>query len=94
MKLSEKGELFKLKKKWWKNPDKDCVKVNESDGTELSIEELAGVFLVLGIGIVVSFVLGIIEFLWNVQEVAVEERVTMCRLQKKKITNFCFGVYF
>ncbi|XP_055907198.1 glutamate receptor ionotropic, kainate 2-like [Eupeodes corollae] len=85
LKLSERGELFSLKKKWWANPNKTCSKADVVDGNELSIEELGGVFLVLGCGIFGAFVLGIIEFLWNVQQVAVEERLTPMEALKSEV---------
>ncbi|XP_065357964.1 glutamate receptor ionotropic, kainate 2 [Calliphora vicina] len=78
LQLSEKGELYKLKNKWWKNTSKTCDNLEDDilDGDELSLIELGGVFLVLAGGIVVAIVIGICEFLWNVQRVAVEEMVT------------------
>ncbi|XP_055855889.1 glutamate receptor ionotropic, kainate 2-like [Episyrphus balteatus] len=85
LKLSEKGDLFTLKKKWWSNPNKTCSQTDVVDGNELSIEELGGVFLVLGCGIFAAFILGIIEFLWNVQQVAVEERLTPMEALKSEV---------
>ncbi|XP_034472188.1 LOW QUALITY PROTEIN: glutamate receptor ionotropic, kainate 1 [Drosophila innubila] len=76
LQLSEKGELYKLKNKWWKKHNVTCEMFHEVDGDELSIIELGGVFLVLAGGVVTGVILGIFEFLWNVQNVAVEERVT------------------
>lgn len=77
LQLSEKGELYKLKNKWWKNSSNICDSMDDVvlDGDELSLIELGGVFLVLAGGIVVAIIFGIIEFLWNVQRVAVEEKV-------------------
>lgn len=78
LQLSEKGELYKLKNKWWKNDSKNCDNQEDDvlDGDELSLIELGGVFLVLAGGIVVAIIIGICEFLWNVQRVAVEEMVS------------------
>nr|AAA28574.1 glutamate receptor subunit [Drosophila melanogaster] len=76
LQLSERGELQKMKNKWWKNHNVTCDSYHEVDGDELSIIELGGVFLVLAGGVLIGVILGIFEFLWNVQNVAVEERVT------------------
>ncbi|KAH8403007.1 hypothetical protein KR222_003097, partial [Zaprionus bogoriensis] len=76
LQLSEKGELYKLKNRWWKNHNVTCDTFHEVDGDELSIIELGGVFLVLAGGVLTGVILGICEFLWNVQNVAVEEHVT------------------
>ncbi|XP_058982073.1 glutamate receptor ionotropic, kainate 2 [Musca domestica] len=80
LKLSETNELYKLKKKWWKNHNVTCeddeTDPQAVDGDELSLIELGGVFLVLVGGIVVAIIIGILEFLWNVQKVAVREKVT------------------
>lgn len=78
LKLSETNELYKLKKKWWKNHNNTCDEEGDDvvvDGDELSLIELGGVFLVLAGGIAVAVIIGILEFLWNVQKVAVNEKV-------------------
>lgn len=41
----------------------------------LSTANVGGVFLVLGFGCLFALIVAIIEFLWNVKKVAVEERV-------------------
>lgn len=38
---------------------------------------MGGVFLVLGVGIALAYGLALIEFLWNVRNVSVEEHVSM-----------------
>lgn len=85
LQLSEKGELYKLKNKWWKNHNVTCETFHEVDGDELSIIELGGVFLVLAGGVLTGVVLGIFEFLWNVQNVAVEEHVTPWQALKAEL---------
>lgn len=39
------------------------------------MDNVGGVFVVLGIGCGLSAVMGMLEFLWNVREVAIEQRV-------------------
>ncbi|XP_036340742.1 glutamate receptor ionotropic, kainate 2-like [Rhagoletis pomonella] len=92
LQLSEKGELFNLKRRWWTPRNNfSCVKYIEVDGDELSIIELGGVFLVLGAGVLVSFIIGLCEFLWNVQTVAVEEQTTPWQAFKAEL---CFVLKF
>ncbi|XP_068151172.1 glutamate receptor ionotropic, kainate 2 [Drosophila tropicalis] len=85
LQLSEKGELYKMKNKWWKNETNTCDSFHEVDGDELSIIELGGVFLVLAGGVLTAVVVGIFEFLFNVQHVAVEERVTPWQALKAEL---------
>ncbi|XP_067620607.1 glutamate receptor ionotropic, kainate 2 isoform X2 [Eurosta solidaginis] len=93
LQLSEKGELFNLKRRWWtpRNKNFSCTKYVEVDGDELSIIELGGVFLVLGAGVLVSFIIGLCEFLWNVQTVAVVEKTTPWQAFKAEL---CFVLKF
>lgn len=48
------------------------------------LANVGGVFLVLGFGCLFALIVAIIEFLWNVKKVAVEERVRSKRWTKKK----------
>lgn len=54
-----------------------CEKSDEEGGDtpELGLENVGGVFLVLGLGLFAAMVLGCTEFLWNVKSVAIEEKV-------------------
>lgn len=77
--LQEKGELQTLKNKWWKEKggglcdDEDDEPV---DSNALGIANVGGVFLVLMMGCVVSTLIAIVEFLWNIRKVAIEEKIT------------------
>lgn len=42
---------------------------------ELGIQNVGGVFVVLLFGCTTALLMGILEFLWNVRKVAVDERV-------------------
>lgn len=47
-----------------------------SDGAaELGIGNVGGVFVVLALGCSCASVVGIVEFLWNVKDLAIEEKV-------------------
>lgn len=48
----------------------------DADTPELGLENVGGVFLVLGLGLLAAMVLGCAEFLWNVKTVAIEEKVS------------------
>lgn len=48
----------------------------DADTPELGLENVGGVFLVLGLGLLAAMVLGCSEFLWNVKTVAIEEKVS------------------
>lgn len=80
MKLGEAGTLTELKRKWWKemHGGGKCTQgeASSSDTAELDIESVGGVFLVLGIGLVCGIIIGLVEFLWNVKSVAVDEKVS------------------
>lgn len=84
--------MKKLKARWWADPNKkkkedgncnDDDKKEDSNELELRLANVGGVFLVLLCGCAASFIVGILEFLWNVRKVAVEEKVTIETDQKK-----------
>jgi hypothetical protein len=50
---------------------------DETDNPELGIDNVGGVFVVLIAGCGVSFLFSLLEFLWNVRKVAVEEKVNI-----------------
>lgn len=79
LKLGESGMLSELKRKWWKemHGGGSCSQTESSGGDtpELDLENVGGVFLVLGIGLLTAILIGICEFLWNIKAVAIEEKV-------------------
>ncbi|XP_046751603.1 glutamate receptor ionotropic, kainate 2-like [Diprion similis] len=85
LKLQEKGILQKMKDKWWKERDlsEETAKCNnteeaktDSDDLELGLPNVGGVFVVLMCGVSAACVVAMLEFLWNVRKVAVDEMVT------------------
>lgn len=48
-----------------------------SSTSELALANVGGVFLVLGVGIAMALGIAIMEFLWNVHNVSVEEHVSI-----------------
>lgn len=77
LKLSEKGVLYALKNKWFNSNETHCD-TEEAFGaadTQFNMESVGGLFVVLIGGIVIATIIGICEFLWNVQAIAVKEKV-------------------
>ncbi|KAK0162284.1 hypothetical protein PV327_008633 [Microctonus hyperodae] len=75
--LQEKGVLRELKDKWWSRGGKNCSETDpEADTGALTVGHVGGVFLVLIFGSVLSLIIAIFEFIWNVRKVAVEEKIT------------------
>lgn len=74
LKLSESGVLNDLKNKWWKS---DIVCDDEKPHDDLGIGNVGGVFLVVAGGCFVAFIVALIEFLWNVEKIAIEEKVRL-----------------
>ncbi|XP_075256681.1 glutamate receptor ionotropic, kainate 5-like [Convolutriloba macropyga] len=66
LRLQESGRLEKLRQKWFETeslcPDDESVQDYERDG--LKMENMAGVFLVLTLGFVLSLIAALIEHLW------------------------------
>ncbi|XP_033217368.1 glutamate receptor ionotropic, kainate 2-like isoform X2 [Belonocnema kinseyi] len=65
LELQENGKLSKLKLKWWseKHGGGSCVQASSSVPSELNLKNVGGVYLVLFIGIGISFIWTIIELL-------------------------------
>ncbi|XP_025422232.1 glutamate receptor ionotropic, kainate 2-like isoform X3 [Sipha flava] len=73
LRLQESGFMRELKDKWWKGVNK-CEEEEESE--ELGFTKIGGVFVVLVLGCLIAFVFSILEFLWNIRKVAIEEEIT------------------
>lgn len=72
--------MNELKRKWWneKYGGGKCssMPTQEVDSAELGVDNVGGVFLVLGAGLFVAVLIGLLEFVWNVKDVALEEKVS------------------
>ncbi|XP_053604449.1 glutamate receptor ionotropic, kainate 2-like isoform X2 [Plodia interpunctella] len=79
LKLAESGKLVELKNRWWKPEVEVCVSVEDGEegaAAELGIDNVGGVFVVLGIGCGIAAAMGFLEFMWHVREVAIEQKMT------------------
>ena len=75
LKLSESGVLNSLKSKWWK-PEKKEECDDEKPHDDLGIGNVGGVFLVVAGGCFVAFIVALMEFLWNIEKIAIEEKAS------------------
>lgn len=82
LKLQETGRIQELKKRWWKEKNKKIenitcqeIKDDDANANELKMVNVVGVFLVLIAGLFISILVGILEFLWNVRRVTLDEKV-------------------
>jgi ionotropic glutamate receptor len=68
LQLQENGDLQELYTKWWEYEDKDqnqkCVSVDEKkdSASELSLESVGGVFVIMAVGIFLALIVAIVEF--------------------------------
>lgn len=85
MNLQEDGTIRNLKDLWWrtKNTDEngnqvDCKAGEKEAGEapELGMDNVGGVFLVLGVGLILAIFVGVLEFIWSVRQTSIAERVT------------------
>ncbi|XP_072932697.1 glutamate receptor ionotropic, kainate 2-like isoform X2 [Epargyreus clarus] len=81
LKLAESGKLVELKNRWWQAPEgSGCVSEEAGEegasAAELGVDNVGGVFVVLGIGCGMAAGMGAFEFLWHVREVAIEQKMT------------------
>ncbi|KAB0792649.1 hypothetical protein PPYR_14608 [Photinus pyralis] len=94
LKFQESGELQTLKNKWWKelNEGEICEEVESEIGEMgLKLQNVGGVFWVLGVGVGISFMISIVEFLWNVRNVSVQDHITYC---EALAAEFKFAINF
>ncbi|XP_061714412.1 glutamate receptor ionotropic, kainate 2-like isoform X1 [Cydia pomonella] len=85
--LQEKGKLQDLKNKWWvKDPDSPDIdecknedssgKKEKEDSGSVQMKNTSGIFLVLGVGGILGFIVAIIGFFLHSHEIAVKEGIS------------------
>ncbi|XP_060666776.1 glutamate receptor ionotropic, kainate 2 [Drosophila nasuta] len=76
LRLSEKGVLYKIRNKWFNTNETHCDRLGPTnDDGQFDMDAVGGLFVVLIVGIVLSFIIGVIEFLWHVHKIALKERI-------------------
>ncbi|CAG9787776.1 unnamed protein product [Diatraea saccharalis] len=75
LKLAESGKLVELKNRWWQAPASGAYAEDGAAG-ELGVDNVGGVFVVLGVGCGIAAGMGVFEFLMHVREVAIEQKMT------------------
>lgn len=89
--LNERGKLKGLKNKWWKEKKGggqcNTESKNAESGLELGVDHVGGVFVVLLGGLFAGLTIGVLEFLWHVKDIAVEEKVLQLVIM---LLYFCF----
>lgn len=77
MVLQDNGTLYQLKKKWWEDKfGKKCVEdYKAAAASELNIESVGGVFVVLVTGVGIGCLFALFEFVWKSMKLARHERV-------------------
>ncbi|KAL1131752.1 hypothetical protein AAG570_011365, partial [Ranatra chinensis] len=68
VKLQEKGKLTQLKNKWWKEKRGGgaCTESEAAEASELDLENVGGVFLVMMVGLIFSVFVAVAEALWHI----------------------------
>ena len=83
LKLQESGFMHKLKTKWWKQKGaKNCKAMREaasSTAKPLTVENVAGAFLVLVVGMAMATVTATTEFLWSYRSIFNRENVIIVK---------------
>ncbi|KAH8377029.1 hypothetical protein KR093_002855 [Drosophila rubida] len=81
LRLSEKGVLYKIRNKWFNTNESTCDHNGPTnDDGQFDMDAVGGLFVILIAGIFVSFVIGVVEFLWHVHKIALKERVSCAYL--------------
>ena len=84
MQLQEKGDLQELYTKWWQvediDPNQKCDQVDDKkdSASELSLESVGGVFVIMGFGIGLSLVVALIEFLCKAKK-TIDDKVSIVK---------------
>ncbi|GFY76121.1 glutamate receptor ionotropic, kainate 2 [Trichonephila inaurata madagascariensis] len=89
LKLQEQGHLHTFKERWWKEKKGggSCSQSSKSSGSvnELGLGNVGGVFVVMLLGIVLSAMMGIIEFLWFQRKLQKETDMSLFKLLLREI---------
>ncbi|XP_067000651.2 glutamate receptor ionotropic, kainate 2 [Anabrus simplex] len=89
LQLQEAGKLKMLKNRWWKEKGggacDDEAKDEPEDSNKLGLSNVGGVFLVLFFGCLASFIVAVLEMLWNCRKIAVQEKISPLEALKSEL---------
>ncbi|KAG8194654.1 hypothetical protein JTE90_003126 [Oedothorax gibbosus] len=89
LRLQEQGKLHTFKERWWKQKKGggQCSGPSKSSGTvnELGLGNVGGVFVVMLLGIMLSALMGVIEFLWFQRKVQRDSEMSIFKLLMREI---------
>lgn len=87
--LNEGGELQDLKSRWWNSDEAACEEQKESAlaTSELGIERLGGVFVLLIVGCWFGWWTSILEFLWKSLKISKDEREPIKRMLWREVVR-------
>merc|ERR1719300_1874825 len=79
IRLLEKGVLANLKKKWWEKERGGgmCKEQGGASGDKMSVDALAGLYMMLIAGIAFACLIAICEFTWRKRKLAVDENTSI-----------------
>ncbi|KAF8792731.1 Glutamate receptor ionotropic like protein [Argiope bruennichi] len=89
LKLQEQGQLHTFKERWWKQKKGggSCSQSPKASGSvnELGLGNVGGVFVVMLLGILLSAVMGVIEFFWFQRKLEKEREMSLFKLLMREI---------
>ncbi|XP_076466834.1 glutamate receptor ionotropic, kainate 2-like [Babylonia areolata] len=97
LRLTEIQKIHEWKTKWWKKElgAKTCDVEDSGKGSasELSVENVGGVFVVLMGGVVAGFFVAMCEFIWKARKNARKDQQTLCSemAEEFRFAVRCFG---
>lgn len=97
LRLKENQKIMTLKTKWWNEEDDakqcDIEETAKGSASELSVENVGGVFVVLMGGVVVGFFVAMCEFMWKARKNARKDQQTLCSemAEEFRFAVKCFG---
>ncbi|KAK7479657.1 hypothetical protein BaRGS_00029123 [Batillaria attramentaria] len=97
LRLKELQVIHSLKEKWWNQEDdaKQCEEEKAATGSasELTVDNVGGVFVVLMGGVVVGFFVAMCEFMWKARKNARKDQQTLCSemAEEFRFAVRCFG---
>ncbi|KAK6641282.1 hypothetical protein RUM44_012991 [Polyplax serrata] len=96
LQLQETGRLAQMKRKWWKEKRGGGACEDDEGGgeaSELDLDNVGGVFVVLVCGVVMACVVTVCEVVWNISMIAKKEKVSFTSelVQEIKFAVKCHG---